>query len=132
VQGGHLDEIVCVQYSAELSLIATGTISGEIALWDYEYSRLMSYCVGHDNEITSLNFIWPYPVLLSTSVDCQVILWRVRAVAEENTNVKYSQCLYRFVNLSFQISLGKVVPAPISTCQIRQGVFKGMEREKKD
>ena len=54
VMGAHHDDIVCVKYSAELSLICTGTSSGELAVWDYEFSRLLDFLIGHTGEITSI------------------------------------------------------------------------------
>ena len=71
---------MCVQFSPELSLVATGTVSGEVAVWDYEYSKLLDYCIGHKAEISSIHFLWPYPVMLTTSLDGHVCLWQVRAV----------------------------------------------------
>ena len=75
VKNGHREEIVSIQFSAELSLIATGTVTGEIALWDYEFSKLLDYCNGHKGEIIDIHFLWPYPVMLTTSIDCTVVLW---------------------------------------------------------
>jgi WD40 repeat protein len=87
VTGAHNDDICIIQYSYELSLIVTGTVSGEIAIYDYEKSTLLDFCVAHDDQITGLHFLWPYPILLSTSLDSQVCLWKVRSVGEANRTV---------------------------------------------
>ena len=52
VTGAHSDEICCISYNYELSLIATGAVSGEIAIYDYERSNLLDFCIAHDSEIT--------------------------------------------------------------------------------
>jgi hypothetical protein len=83
VTGGHVDEIVTVAYSLELSLIVTGTVNGELAMWDYELSRLLDFGIAHASEITSIHFLWPYPIMLTTSVDGQAIIWKVRSVGEK-------------------------------------------------
>lgn len=75
VTGGHKDEIVKVAHSIELSLIVTATVNGELAVWDYEYSRLLDFGIGHASEITSISFLWPYPIMLTTSIDGKAIFW---------------------------------------------------------
>ena len=111
-------------------MIATGTISGEIAIFDYEKSNLLDFCVAHGSEITSLHFLWPYPLLLSTGLDCQVCLWKVRSVGEKTRN---AECLYRFENLSFKKKIWDVAMTPIHSSCLRYGKsLKGVPREKKN
>jgi WD40 repeat protein len=38
VTGAHQEEICIVKYSFHLSLVATGCVNGELAIWDYESS----------------------------------------------------------------------------------------------
>ena len=47
VTGGHKSPISTIKFSYHLSLIATGTESGEVAVWDYELSQLLGICRGH-------------------------------------------------------------------------------------
>ena len=95
VMGGHKDDIVCIKYSPELSLIVTGTVSGELAVWDYEFSRLLDFLIGHKQEITSIHFLYPYPLMLTTSLDASVCIWKVREVGEKNSYLNM-KCVYRF------------------------------------
>ena len=44
VYGGHTSAITAIKFSYHLSLIATGTESGEVAVWDYELSQLLGLC----------------------------------------------------------------------------------------
>jgi len=46
--GGHQREDVSqLAVSIELGLIATGSCSGIIAVWDFETSRVENYCIEH-------------------------------------------------------------------------------------
>jgi WD40 repeat protein len=46
--GGHLREDICaMSVSVELSLIATGSCSGIIALWDFETNKVEAYFMDH-------------------------------------------------------------------------------------
>ena len=98
VTGAHTDDIVCLKYSPELSLIATGTTSGELAIWDYETSRLLDFLLSHTGEITSIHFLYPYSLMLSTSLDSLICIWKVRSVGGENSDL---HCVYRFGNMTF-------------------------------
>ena len=129
VTGGHSAEIVTVQYSYELSLVITGTVNGVLAVWDYEHSKLLGYLLGHDTEISTIHFLWPLPVMLTTGMDGQVILWKVREVGKPTVDF---QCLYRFMNYSWDPNWQNVSVAGISAAEIRTGdKITGVQREKK-
>ena len=91
--------ITTLQYNEYLSLIATGTDAGEVAVWDYELSQILGICLvsNQPTEITQINFLTPYPVMITASADCKICLWGVRPIPS-----KYSYiCLYSFINSSF-------------------------------
>lgn len=48
VKGAHCYDICKVVYSWHLSLVATASEGGEIAIWDYESSQLQSFLYAHD------------------------------------------------------------------------------------
>jgi hypothetical protein len=52
--GGHKEEITILKYNDHLSLIATGSVDGEVALWDFEMSKLDGICIGHTGDITGI------------------------------------------------------------------------------
>ena len=98
-------------------MIATGTADGEVAVWDYEMSRLLGYAFGHKkNEITGIHFLWPYPLMVTTCMDSQVIIWRVRGVGEDAMPIT---CLYRFTNKSLLAGLKEKRQCGISTSFLR-------------
>ena len=77
--GGHEDgEITAMAYSPLLALLASGSSNSIISIWDIELAKLDEVCYGHTSEITAMEFLDPYPVLVSASNDGSVILWGVR------------------------------------------------------
>ena len=81
VSGGHTEEITILAYDFHLSIIATGCINGEIALYDFEMSRLEGLLYGHTGDITAIEFLEHYPIMLSASMDHTVCIWGVRPIA---------------------------------------------------
>ena len=78
VSGGHNEEITILAYDHYLSIVATGCINGEITLYDFELSKVEGILNGHSGDITGLNFLSPYPILISSAMDCIVCIWAVR------------------------------------------------------
>ena len=72
VTGAHRSSISALAYDEHLSLIATGTETGEVAVWDYELSNLLGVCLGHKHgsEITQIVFLAPYPAMVTAGTDC--------------------------------------------------------------
>jgi WD40 repeat protein len=68
LSGGHKEaSIQVLAYSARLSMLASGSANGMIALWDFETGKLESVLVADECEILALEFCDPYPVLVSSS-----------------------------------------------------------------
>ena len=109
----HLDEICVVKFDYHLSLIATGSSSGEIAILDYETSQFLGYLLAHDDLITSLEFVSPHPLLISASIDCKICVWTVRPVPLAQRYI----CIQYFVNktLSFH---GSDNPSAVNGCKV--------------
>lgn len=74
----HNEEITICAYSYHLSLVATGCINGEIALYDFETSKVEGLLIGHEGDITAIEFMDPYPALISASMDYTIAIWGVR------------------------------------------------------
>lgn len=81
VTGGHNSSVTAIEFSYHLSLIATGTETGEVGVWDYELSQLLGVCKGHSKStglITAISFLEPYPVMATAGLDGRICLWAVR------------------------------------------------------
>lgn len=88
--GANLDDnITRLRFDYHLSLIATGSDKGRVAVWDYEMGKLLGVCVGHDNEaeITGIEFCAPYPMMITCGTDGKILLWTVRPVPFANCHV---------------------------------------------
>lgn len=59
-------------------MVASGCINGEITLYDFELSKVEGILKGHTGDITSLQFMAPYPILISSSMDSTICIWSVR------------------------------------------------------
>ena len=97
VYGAHQEEITILAFDYHLSLVATGCINGEVALYDFEMSKIEGLLVGHTGDITAMEFLSPYPLLATASMDCTVCIWGVRPADTPYLNV----CIKRFENLSW-------------------------------
>jgi len=78
VQGGHNEEITILAYDYHLSLVATGCINGEVALYDFEMSKIEGLLHGHTGDITAIEFLSPYPLMITASMDTTICIWGVR------------------------------------------------------
>lgn len=106
-------------------MLATGSIDGEIAVWDFEMSKLLGMCVGHTGDITGIEFLTPYPIMITASLDCTVCLWGVRPCP---IAYKYV-CLYRFENLSFNYNKDSKIA--VSKILVIKDKMKGIQRHKR-
>ena len=97
VLGGHKEEITLLAYDYHLSVIATGCINGEIAVYDFEMSKIEGLLVGHTGDITAIEFLSPYPMMVSASMDCTVCIWGIRPCPSRLQNV----CIKRLKNVSW-------------------------------
>lgn len=96
--GGHQEsDITCMAYSSHLSLLASGSTNGIVAIWDFELAKLEAACLGHVREISALVFTDPYPILCSMALDSVACFWTVRPYAGQN---RY-HCFLRVQNRSW-------------------------------
>lgn len=90
ITGAHEEEITIFKYDEYLALLAVGSVSGEISVWDFEMSKVEAYCLAHKGDISGIEFLSPLPLMLTSSMDCRVCLWGVRPCP-----LKYRyMCLY--------------------------------------
>lgn len=77
--GGHIKEDICLmEVNTDLSLIATGSVSGLIAIWDFETNKLECFLCEHTKSISSFHFLYPLPVLVSTCNEGYVCFWGLK------------------------------------------------------
>ena len=99
IHGAHQDEITISAYDHHLQIVATGSINGDIALYDFETSKIIGFLLGHKGDITAIEFLSPYQLVVTASMDCTICLWAVRPCIEKYQNV----CIKRIQNLSWRI-----------------------------
>ena len=110
-------------YDYHLSLVATGCINGEIALYDFEMSKIEGLLVGHGGDITAMEFLSPYPMLITASMDFTVCIWGVRPCPTKYLNI----CIKRFLNTSWNHE--KDAPCVVSRILLwKQEKAKGIKK----
>jgi hypothetical protein len=121
----HQEEVTISAYSYHLSLVATGCINGEIALYDFETSKVEGLLLGHTGDITAIEFMDPYPALISASMDYTIAIWGVRPCPAKLQNV----CLKRLTNLSWRADAD--VKSVATRILLWQGVQTGVTKHRR-
>jgi len=88
----HISDITCMAYSSNLGLIATGSSDQVVSIREYGRLRLVATLMGHDGDVSVIQFIDPYPLLASADYNGNVCLWSVPPHGNPN------QLLTRFTN----------------------------------
>lgn len=123
--GGHLEsEILSLAYSSHLSLLASGSSNGIIAVWDLETGKMETLLLGHHNDINALEFAHPFPLLFSGSNEGIICVWGVRPIIQK---YKYI-CLLKIVNSIWENNEEKVIS--ITSLASHTDVGIGMLRSK--
>ena len=82
MMGGHKgSDITCIAFSSMFCHIASGSSNGLIAVWDFELAKLEAALFGHNKEISNLKFVEPYPLLISSSLLGEILIWGVRPIS---------------------------------------------------
>ena len=111
-------EILCMDFSMTLSLIATGGSDGFIVVWDFEMSKVENFFLStlfstYKVSITFLKFLEPYPLLAASYTDGTFYFWRIKHNNNEN------ECIFRARN--YDKSMGR-----IDVCNIKfMNIFNG-------
>eukprot|EP01029_Cantina_marsupialis_P010351 TRINITY_DN2354_c0_g1_i1.p1 TRINITY_DN2354_c0_g1~~TRINITY_DN2354_c0_g1_i1.p1 ORF type:complete len:1690 (+),score=531.32 TRINITY_DN2354_c0_g1_i1:171-5240(+) len=78
ISNAHDSDISTCAFSYELSLLASGAANGNIRVWDYQMCTLDGECCGHQMEITALEFLSPFPVLVAADASGWMSAFAVR------------------------------------------------------
>jgi WD40 repeat protein len=73
----QITSILCLAFSSDGQLLATGDVNGEIQLWEVSTSKLLLICKGHAGWVHSLAFSPDGQILASASSDQTIKLWKV-------------------------------------------------------
>ena len=87
-----------LSFNKHLSLIATGSRTSVVCVWDFETNKLEGICLGLKGAVSSLSFVEEYPLLVSSGNCGIVCIWGVRPCRHEIRNI----CIGRFINLGYE------------------------------
>ena len=95
-------------------------------MWDYELSQLLGICQGHSKssgEITAIEFLPPYPVMVTAGMDGKICLWSVRPTPAQQCYMTIAV----FNNISFNYDDEMKYPAKSLMCYSGESL-KGISR----
>lgn len=79
VQMGFTSEIIVLKVSIWLGLLITGHADGQIAVWDFEKSSIVSFLRKHTEMITDILFVDRYPVAVTCANDGLLCIWHLQS-----------------------------------------------------
>lgn len=120
----NTDDLTKLKFDYHFSMIATGSNKGRVAVWDYELSQLLAFCVGHsyESEITGIEFCAPYPIMITCATDGKICFWTVRPVPYQNSYI----CLASFDNYTFNGEQEDL--SAIKCISVYKGEMTGIEK----
>lgn len=89
--------VVSLAVSKHHSLIATGSQSGLVTLWDLQTGRCNRAHVAAKSSINFLSFVEEYPMLVSGGAQGYMSIWATSRAPKEGRDLRY-QCMGRFLN----------------------------------
>jgi WD40 repeat protein len=92
---GHTDTAVCMAYSPDGSVIATGSRDKTIRLWNSKTGKNLRTLAGHTGEASSLAFCAAGKQLVSWSEDGTVREWDLLASKATAVLTCPAKCSYR-------------------------------------
>lgn len=105
------EDIQCVAVSEHLSLIATGSLFGNVVIWDFELFKVEGVLIGSKMAIVALEFVKEFPLLVSASTCGIVSVYSVRGGPRKLRN----HCLGRFLNVNQDSTSLKFINTPITS-----------------
>lgn len=93
----HKKDIISGDYSHNLGLIATGSRDHDVRIWEYEKMKMEDEIQAHNDEVTTVKFLRPFPLLMTADSKGVMYIWLIR---------QPRKCLVRWVNKhSMQIDI---------------------------
>jgi WD40 repeat protein len=89
-------EVKQLAVSASMDMIATVSTNPAILVWDIQTpksTRALGTCVGHQYEISAIEFMTGYPVLISSDMGGEVMFWSLHG-----GTIKPHRRIYSFLN----------------------------------
>ena len=126
LRGGHTIhgkkcDILCMDFSLTLCLLASGSAEGLIVIWDFEMSKIDDVCyidpaiAKSKVDVVFIKFLDPYPLLLASYSNGSCALWGVKPFKEKKgLNVMRFQTFY---NTIYRVEL----------CTVSSGLFVNKE-----
>lgn len=73
----HKKDIVSGDYSHNLGLIATGSRDNNVRIWEYEKMKMEDEIQAHKDEVTTVKFLKPFPLLVTADSKGVMYIWLI-------------------------------------------------------
>ena len=90
----HKKDIVSGDYSHNLGLIATGGRDFKVRIWEYERMKFEDEIIAHKDEVTTVKFLKPFPLLMTADSKGVMYIW----LLQTSKTPEERKCLVRWVN----------------------------------
>lgn len=85
----HRKDIISGDYSHNLGLIATGGRDNIVRIWKYEPFKNEHEIFAHDDEVTKVKFLKPFPLLMSADSTGVMYIWLIKPYPENRCVVRW-------------------------------------------
>jgi WD40 repeat protein len=90
----HKKDIISGDYSHNLGLIATGGRDFKVRIWEYERMKFEDEIIAHKDEVTTVKFLKPFPLLMTADSKGVMYIWLLQTSKTPDER----KCLVRWVN----------------------------------
>jgi WD40 repeat protein len=95
----HKRDIISGDYAHNLGLIATGGKDNLVRIWDYERMKHENEIIAHKDEVTTVKFLKPFPLLMTADSKGVMYIWYINPQLSGT-----KKCVMRWTN-KFSIEL---------------------------
>ena len=90
----HKKDIISGDYAHNLGLIATGGRDFKVRIWEYERMKFEDEIIAHKDEVTTVKFLRPFPLLMTADSKGVMYIW----LLANSKTMEERKCLVRWVN----------------------------------
>ena len=112
----HKKDIISGDYAHNLGLMATGSRDNNVRIWEYEKLKMEDEIQAHKDEVTTVKFLKPYPLLMTADSKGVMYIWLIHPHPEGR------RCAVKWIN-KHSMEIDIPISAVDSYCDPSTGEF---------